>query len=118
MSRKVSREIIEDAVKAIQKKIEADPLSRASIADLTDEFEIGRNQLQKVFRSMTGKTIMRYRLEHRMIEAGKIFDTKKLPVKEVSIICGYKKNKSNFSSDFKKVLKMSPEQWLKRSSDK
>jgi AraC-like DNA-binding protein len=104
-------QLVMDAVNKIKQYIDTHPLQRISISGLTAKTFIGRNLLQRSFKHIENKTIIRYQLEKRMQEAAKLLEEGRMSVKQVALKCGYSKP-TNFSSDFKKVYKKTPTQWI------
>lgn len=104
--------IILDATTTIKNAIDATPLSRKNIHDLVPDIHIGRNQLQRAFKEITGMPIKRYRLLKRMEAARDILMTG-ISVKQVASKCGYKKQ-NNFTRDYKYIFNMTPLEWMRQ----
>jgi|RhiMetdeSRZDD1v2_1073273.scaffolds.fasta_scaffold01359_25 AraC-like DNA-binding protein len=113
MTRKSAQtNIVFDAASTIRNAIDATPLSRKNIHDLVPDIHIGRNQLQRVFKEITGMTVKHYRLQKRMEAARDILMTG-ISVKQVASKCGYKKQ-NNFTRDYKSVFLMTPLEWVRQ----
>jgi AraC-like DNA-binding protein len=113
MTRKSAQtNIILDAASAIRNAIDATPLSRKNIHDLVPDIHIGRNQLQRAFKEITGMTAKHYRLLKRMEAARDILMTG-VSVKQAASKCGYKKQ-NNFTRDYKYVFNMTPLEWVRQ----
>jgi two-component system, response regulator YesN len=110
--RQSSKKIVYDAVLAVKNALDANPFTRKSITELTPDMYVGRNQFQIIFKAITGNTFRRYRLVKRMEAACELLAPGIMSVKELATKCGYRRNPNNFSKDFKKVFKQSPEYWL------
>lgn len=103
--------LVMDAVNQIKQYIDKYPLQRISISELTGKTFIGRNLLQRAFKTIENKTIIRYQLERRMQEAATLLEEGRMSVKQVALKCGYSEP-TNFSSDFRKIYKKTPTQWI------
>lgn len=113
MTRKsAQKNIIFDAATTIRNAIDTTPLSRKNIHDLVPDIYIGRNQLQRAFKEITGMPVKHYRLLKRMEAARDILMTG-ISVKQVASKCGYKKQ-NNFTRDYKRVFNMTPLEWVRQ----
>jgi AraC-like DNA-binding protein len=101
------------AAHKIKALIDANPLGRKTITMLSLEVGIGRNQLQRAFKEITGVTVKRYRLEARMQVGCDLLMYANMKVSEVARKCGYRKHPKNFYRDFKSVFSVTPEEWMR-----
>jgi AraC-like DNA-binding protein len=105
---------INDAAVAIRDFIIANPLSKKTPSDLAAQFHVDRNKLLPVFKELTGVTIRRFQLEQLMEAASKML-LSGMTVKEVAIECGYMEYHNNFTRGFRKVFKIGPDEWLRKT---
>jgi AraC-like DNA-binding protein len=114
-NRMMPTNFIYDAVMAIKKSIDENPLQRDAIQELEPTIHIGRNQLQHTFKEITGMTIRSYRLQKRMKAAKDMMAIGENSIKQIAFECGYR-NQNNFTADFKLVFKMAPSEWMEEHS--
>ena len=107
---------IRETAIAIKLAFDDNPLYRIRIADLLRVYHIGRNQLQSVFKSITGLSLSKYIIAKRMEAASVMLEQGTMTEKEIAAACGYKGTQmtNSFGKAFKKVFHMSPTEWIKR----
>jgi len=108
--------LVFEAVLAIKKEIDSQPLQRKSIPQLISPYPFGRNILERNFKDITGKTIIRYQLEKRMEAACELLQEGDMNIQQTAIRCGYR-DQANFATDFKKIFKLSPSEWQRNYFD-
>jgi AraC-like DNA-binding protein len=106
--------IVVDAVNYLKQSIEKDPLQRICIKEVTAQTCIGLNRFYKGFKQLEGETIVQFKRKKRIEMACRLLETGRCSVKTVAFKCGYSR-RTNFTSDFKKVYKMSPRKWLQKT---
>lgn len=107
---KITSKQVLEAIFALKKEIDNQPLQRKSIPILIIDLPFGRNVLERNFKDIVGKTIIRYQLEKRMEAACALLKDNSLNIQQTAIRCGYR-DQANFSADFKKIYKQSPSEW-------
>ena len=115
-NRMMPTNFIYDAVMAIKKTIDENPLQRNAVHELDPTIHIGRNQLQNTFKEISGMTIRSYRVQKRMNAALDMMAAGEMSIKQVALACGYR-NQNNFTTDFKLVFNMTPAEWMNEHAD-
>jgi two-component system, response regulator YesN len=105
---------IYDAVMAIKKSIDENPLQRDTVQELVP-IHIGRNQFQNTFKEISGMPLRSYRVQTRMKAAMNMMAAGEMSIKQVALECGYR-NQNNFTADFKLVFNMTPAEWMHEHS--
>lgn len=113
---KPTSKLVLETIFALKKEIDTNPLQRKSIPTLISDLQIGRNLLEKYFKEITGKTIIRYQLEKRMEAACALLVDDSMNIQQTAIHCGYR-DQANFTTDFKKIYKQSPSAWQRKHFD-
>ncbi|MEP7374703.1 MAG: AraC family transcriptional regulator [Chitinophagaceae bacterium] len=109
---KSTSKLVLETVFALKKEIDSHPLQRKSIPQLLTDLHIGRNILERNFKDITGRTIIRYQLEKRMEAACTLLKEGDMNIQQCAIRCGYR-DQANFTVDFKNIYEQSPSEWLR-----
>lgn len=80
---------------------------RITLKDMSGELHLSPNYLCELFKRHTGKNLMEYVTEYRMIKARAYLNHVEYKVSEVAEMVGYKEAKY-FSSAFKKIYGITP----------
>ena len=80
---------------------------RITLKDMSEELHLSPNYLCELFKRHTGKNLMEYVTEYRMIKARTYLNHVEYKVSDVAEMVGYKEAKY-FSSTFKKIYGMTP----------
>ena len=92
--------------KAIQ-YVEVHYGGRITLKDMSEELHLSPNYLCELFKRHTGKNLMEYVTEYRMMKARNYLNHVEYKVSDVAEMVGYKEAKY-FSSTFKKMYGMTP----------
>ena len=92
--------------KAIQ-YVEVHYGGRITLKDMSEELHLSPNYLCELFKRHTGKNLMEYVTEYRMMKARTYLNHVEYKVSDVAEMVGYKEAKY-FSSTFKKIYGMTP----------
>lgn len=87
--------------------IERNYSGKITLKDMADELFITPNYLCRLFKRHTGKNLMEYVTEYRMLKAQKFLKDIHYKISEISEMVGYNDTKY-FSSTFKKIYGMTP----------
>ena len=93
-------------VKAMQ-YVEVHYAGKITLKDMSQELHLSPNYLCDLFKRHTGKNLMEYVTEHRMMKARTYLNHVEYKVADVAGMVGYKEPKY-FSSAFKKAYGMTP----------
>lgn len=80
---------------------------------IAKELTTNKTKLKSVFKNRFKTSIISFKTEIQMIEAKKLFNSKKFTVAEVAYRIGYK-NPQHFSTAFKKHFDITPTEYLKK----
>lgn len=81
-----------------------------SLSILAEHFHVSKNYLSAVFKKQLGRTVTEFIHEVRMDKAIFLLNSTKLPIHDISIICGYG-DSNYFCRVFKSQHKLSPGQY-------
>lgn len=87
--------------------IENNTYNRISVEQICNELNYSRTYLSKVFKFVTGYTILEYILRNKIREAKKMIREEKYNFTQISDVLGFD-NPHYFSTVFKRVVNMSP----------
>ena len=73
--------------------------------------------LHRIFREATGMTIREYIEEQRITDAIRLLTTTNMTLTEIALESGFS-SQSYFSFVFKRKMKMTPRQYVKKSSER
>ncbi|WP_076382859.1 helix-turn-helix domain-containing protein [Filimonas lacunae] len=108
--------LVVNAVLDLKKYIDENPLKREAVPELLLKTFVGQNMVRNAFKDIVGCTIVHYQLQKRFEMAAAVLGEGRQSIKQVAILCGYRNKIPAFSTDFKKVHKMSPREWLRIES--
>ena len=101
-----------DKVKAIHKKIVAELERHYSLAELAEEYKIGKTTLQKCFQELYGKPYYAFLKHYRMRRALTYLEEGQLSIVEIAGKLGYG-NPSKFAAAFRSVHGVAPRDYKK-----
>lgn len=96
-----------EAVIAMIKYIDGHILSPISLTDLAENVHLSKEYVAHVFKKETGKTVIEYVNERKMLIAKDLIQSDKLSLQQVALSLGFG-NYSYFSKVFKKHFNTSP----------
>jgi transcriptional regulator GlxA family with amidase domain len=96
--------------------IESHYSDRLTLPDITRSSDINHTTLTTLFKTETGSTPMEYLRNYRISVAKKHLAFTEVPVKEISVRCGFK-TVQHFSRIFVERTGLSPIQFRKHSVD-
>ena len=94
-------------------KYMGDHFSTCSLKSAAEKFAYNPDYLSAMFKQVAGVSFSQKLLHIRLEEAGRLLQTTKYKVEEISTIVGFK-DKSYFIHKFKERYGLSPAQWRKR----
>ncbi len=106
-----SKESMENhLVSQIIQFIEENTYNKISVQDLCDKLNYSRPYISKIFKSVSGYTILEYILKTKIREAKKLIREEKYNFTQISDLLGFD-NPHYFSTVFKKVSNMTPTEY-------
>ena len=81
-----------------------------SLSILASNLHVTKNYLSAVFKKQLGKTVTEFIHEVRTDKAIFLLNSTKLPINDISIVCGYE-DSNYFCRVFKSRYKISPRQY-------
>jgi AraC-like DNA-binding protein len=95
------------AIRAIGQAIAARPGRDYRFADLCRQYQLSRLKLRYGFRKLYGTSLQGFITEQRVRLAKELLTGRRMPVKEIAALCGYK-HTQNFSHAFKRHTTYTP----------
>ena len=86
---------------------------KISLVQLAGQFGMNPSAFSRYFSEKTGKSLVIYINELRVMYACKLFRNRKVSVSQVCFECGFN-NISNFNRFFRSVMKMTPSEYLQQ----
>ncbi|MBQ2890160.1 MAG: helix-turn-helix transcriptional regulator [Clostridia bacterium] len=106
-----SKESMENhLVSQIIQLIEENTYTKISVQDLCDKLNYSRTYISKIFKSVSGYTILEYILKNKIREAKKLIREEKYNFTQISDLLDFD-NPHYFSTVFKKVSNMTPTEY-------
>lgn len=97
----------------IGEKIVANPGKEWDFAEIAKEYHLSESHFRRLFTDEMGIAPWKYVLNCRIHYACQLLDSTALLIKEIALECGFS-SAFNFSRQFHKIMKVSPEEYRKR----
>jgi len=99
-----------DALRELRTEIRLHPAGDFSIEQLSRRLSMDRNKLCSGFKKLYSKSIHQFVIRSRMKMAKRLLKHSELPIKAISVECGYR-NVKNFHTAFKRIVGKTPLQY-------
>jgi AraC-like DNA-binding protein len=83
------------------------------MVDLEKEFSMGRGNIYRIIKSISGKSLIDYIIDQKIERAVALLKTTQLNITEVMMECGFD-NPAYFSRLFKKRMNISPREYREK----
>ena len=97
---------------AIEAYLSQNIYERVSILDISRKFNVSQSYINRVFKGVMGKSVIKYYLELKMTEAKKLIRASELNMTQIAELLGYA-GIHHFSRIFKKTTGVSPSEYEK-----
>ena len=104
---------IDDIVDYIRNNI----TKELTLSSISEYVSMSPTYLHRIFREATGMTIREYIEEQRITDAIRLLTTTNMTLTEIALESGFS-SQSYFSFVFKRKMKMTPRQYVKKSSER